>query len=55
MECASRYGHPAEAYLANVLGGIPGMPNQDDLGALLTARWQPAAAAAPVVEPTVAS
>lgn len=45
VECASRCGHPVETYLADVLERLPAMTNQDDLGALLPARWKPAAPA----------
>ena len=51
VECASRYGHPVETYLADVLERLPAMTNQDDLGALLPARWQPAAADIPPNRP----
>ena len=44
VECARRHGHNPEAYLADVLERIPAMTNQDDLGALLPSRWQPATA-----------
>jgi len=37
-------------YLADVLKRLPAMTNQDDLSALLPSRWQPVAAAGPVVE-----
>ena len=50
MECAKRHGHNPEAYLADVLQCLPAMTNQDDLGALLPSRWQPTAAAGPVVD-----
>ena len=33
-----------------MLERIPAMTNQDDLGALLPSRWQPAAAKGPVVD-----
>ena len=45
VECASRCGHPVETYLADVLERLPAMTNQDDLGALLPARWKPAVTA----------
>ena len=38
---------PGCAYLADVLEQLPAMTNQDDLGALLPSRWQPAPAPAP--------
>ncbi|MFO7639811.1 MAG: IS66 family transposase [Candidatus Competibacteraceae bacterium] len=47
VECAKRHGHNPEAYLADVLQRLPAMTNQDDLGALLPSRWQPAPAPAP--------
>ena len=50
VECASRDGCIPETYLADVLQRLPAMTNQDDLGALLPSRWQPAAAAGPVVD-----
>jgi hypothetical protein len=50
VECAKRHGHSPEAYLADVLERLPAMTNQDDLGALLPDRWQPAAAPGPVVK-----
>jgi len=50
VECAKRHGHNPEAYLADVLQRLPAMTNQDDLGALLPSRWQPAAAPGPVVD-----
>jgi transposase len=40
VECARRHGHNPEAYLPDVLGRLPRMTNQDDLGALLPSRWQ---------------
>ncbi len=46
VECARRHGHDPEAYLADILERLPAMTNQDDLGALLPSRWQPASAAA---------
>lgn len=48
IECARRHGHNPEAYLADILERLPTMTNQDDLGALLPSRWQPATALAPV-------
>ena len=50
VECAKCHGHNPEAYLADVLKRLPAMTNQDDIGALLLSRWQPAAAAGPVVD-----
>jgi hypothetical protein len=50
VECAKRHGHNPEAYLADVLERLPAMTNQDDLGALLPSRWQPAPAPGPVVK-----
>ena len=50
VECAKRHGHNPEAYLADVLERLPAMTNQDDLGALLPSRWQPAPAPGPVVD-----
>lgn len=50
VECAKRHGHNPEAYLADVLERLPAMTNQDDLGALLPSRWQPAPAPGPGVE-----
>ena len=50
MECARRYGHNPEAYLANILERLPAMTNRDDLGVLLPSRWQPATAAGATVE-----
>ena len=50
VECARRHGHDPEAYLANILERLPSMTNQDDLGALLPSRWQPANAAATPAE-----
>lgn len=41
VECARRYGHDPEAYLADVLERLPRMTTRDDLGALLPSRWQP--------------
>ena len=63
VECARRYGHNPEAYLADILERLPAMTNQDDLGALLPSRWKPAATAAatvgaeatPVAEPVGAT
>ncbi|MEI7911788.1 MAG: transposase domain-containing protein [Verrucomicrobiota bacterium] len=50
MECC-RHVHSPEAYLADVLQLLPGMTNQDDLGALLPSRGgQPPAAVGPVVD-----
>ena len=42
VECARRYGHNPELYLADILERLPAMTNQDDLGILLPSRWQPA-------------
>jgi hypothetical protein len=39
-----RRGIDPLAYMQDVLSRLPGMTNQDDLGALTPARWQPAAA-----------
>jgi transposase len=50
MECAKRHGHNPEAYLADILERLPAMTTYDDLGALLPSRWQPTAAAGPVVD-----
>ena len=50
VECAKRHGHNPETYLADVLQRLPAMTNQDDLGALLPSRSQPAAAAGLVVD-----
>lgn len=50
VECARRYGHNPEAYLADILERLPAMTNQDDLSALLPSRWQPAAAAQAAVD-----
>ena len=50
VECARRYGHDPELYLADILERLPAMTNQDDLGALLPSRWQPATAAGATVE-----
>ena len=47
---APGHGHNPEAYLSDVLQRLPAMTTQDDLGALLPSRWQPAAAAGPVVD-----
>ena len=55
VECAKRHGHNPEAYLADVLERLPAMTNQDDLGALLPDRWQPATAAGPVVKAEAAA
>ena len=49
VECARRNGHDPEAYLSDILERLPGMTNQDDLGAL-PSRWQPANAVATPVE-----
>jgi transposase len=50
VECARRYGHNPELYLTDILGRLPAMTNQDDLGALLPSRWQPTTAAGATVE-----
>ena len=50
VECARRYGHDPEIYLADILERLPAMTNQDDIGALLPSRWQPATAAGATVE-----
>jgi transposase len=50
VECARRYGHNPEAYLADILERLPAMTNRDDLGVLLPSRWQPATAAGATVE-----
>lgn len=56
VECARRHGHDPEAYLADILERLPAMTNQDDLGALLPSRWQPAnAAAATAVGPALST
>ena len=44
--CSRRHDHDPEAYLADIIERLPAMTNQDDLGALLPSRWQPAHTAA---------